>query len=199
KSFSFDDDDCNKYKNLNLEPLFYSPPTPQKINSEYDISFVGSIHSDRLDVISKVLKNNKIINVKLFLFSPSRLFTIYKLILSKNLSLRDYKLISHKKISINQTLEIFYKSKAIIDIHHPKQNGLTMRTFEALGSEKKLITTNKKIKLYQFYDDNNIFILNRDSFNLSMLIPFLTTCFCKEKYNKIEKQRIDNWLIRILQ
>ena len=33
-----------------------------------------------------------------------------------------------------------------------------MRTFEALGAGKKLITTNKEIKKYSFYESNNIFL-----------------------------------------
>ena len=43
------------------------------------------------------------------------------------------------------------KSKIIVDIHkYGIQDGLTFRVFEAIGYHKKLITTNKDIKTYDF-------------------------------------------------
>ena len=41
---------------------------------------------------------------------------------------------------------------AVLDIEHPKQVGLTMRTFEVLASGRKLITTNRSIINHEFYD-----------------------------------------------
>ena len=58
--------------------------------------------------------------------------------------------------------EIVDESKIIIDIQHPKQTGLTMRTIEMLGMNKKIITTNEDIKNYDFFDENNIKIINRE-------------------------------------
>lgn len=49
----------------------------------------------------------------------------------------------------------------MIDIQHPKQVGLTMRTIEMLGLRKKLITTNQDIKNYDFYNEDNICIIDR--------------------------------------
>jgi hypothetical protein len=42
-----------------------------------------------------------------------------------------------------------------------------MRTFEALGSGRKLITTNKNILNYPFYNPNNILVIDRDQFNFN--------------------------------
>jgi hypothetical protein len=36
-----------------------------------------------------------------------------------------------------------------------------MRTFEVLGKEKKLITTNKNIEDYDFYHTSNILVIDR--------------------------------------
>ena len=40
---------------------------------------------------------------------------------------------------------------SVLDINHLDQSGLTIRTFEALGAGKKIITTNSEIKKYPFY------------------------------------------------
>jgi hypothetical protein len=70
--------------------------------------------------------------------------------------------------------EILQASRIIIDIQHPKQTGLTMRTIEMLGLKKKLITTNKDVVDYDFYDEKNIFIIDRKNPQISM--DFLAIC-----------------------
>ena len=63
----------------------------------------------------------------------------------------------------DQCLDILKKSKAVIDCPIPNQNGLTMRTFEALALNTKLITTNKNIKEYEFYTENNIYVVDDET------------------------------------
>lgn len=47
----------------------------------------------------------------------------------------------------------------VLDVTKLGQTGLTFRPFEALGLNKKLITTNAAIKDYEFYDPENIMIV----------------------------------------
>ncbi|MFH4210110.1 lipopolysaccharide biosynthesis protein, partial [Acinetobacter baumannii] len=63
---------------------------------------------------------------------------------------------------MDEIIKLYAKSNVILDISHPGQSGLTMRTFEAIGAGKKLITTNLNIKEYPFYNSDNIFIISRD-------------------------------------
>jgi len=55
------------------------------------------------------------------------------------------------------------KSKIVIDIQHPNQTGLTMRTIEAIGSYTKILTTNHDIINYDFYNPNNVLIIDRNN------------------------------------
>ena len=55
------------------------------------------------------------------------------------------------------------------------QSGVTLRSIEAILFNKKLITTNKSIKKYDFYNPNQIFILENE--NYSDIIKFLHTKF----------------------
>lgn len=200
KVYSFDKLDSIKYQKINFEPLFYGKnfiiEKSRKINEKYTISFIGSIHSDRLDLIHEIKSLKK---TYIFLFSPSIVFSYLKLLTSRKSKLKDIKLISHKKIPITEISNIFRESKAIIDIHHPNQNGLTMRTFEALASGKKLITTNKNITEYNFYHKNNIYILERNNIELKNLDEFINSEFNEQCNANIKSQRIDNWLSRILE
>tara|TARA_B110000977_G_C10965411_1_gene450225 strand:- start:697 stop:1116 length:420 start_codon:yes stop_codon:yes gene_type:complete len=78
----------------------------------------------------------------------------------------DYKKLNFKSLSIDEIIKYYEDSSIILDINHPNQRGLTMRTFEALGAGKKIITTNKEIKKYSFYNSNNIFVIDRENIEL---------------------------------
>ena len=64
--------------------------------------------------------------------------------------------------SLNRTecLNIIKESIAVIDCPVPNQNGLTMRTFETLAMNTKLITSNINVREYDFYTPNNIFVVD---------------------------------------
>src|SRR5690606_39098696 len=64
-----------------------------------------------------------------------------------------------KGIPFSEIFKYSENSKIVIDIAHANQKGLSMRPFEALGLKRKLITNNTDIKNYDFYNPNNIFII----------------------------------------
>lgn len=55
------------------------------------------------------------------------------------------------------------QSSVLCEIVQNGQHGLTLRTLEALFYGKKLITNNTYIEKYDFYNPNNIFIINNQS------------------------------------
>ena len=76
------------------------------------------------------------------------------------------------------------ESKALLEIVKEDVSGITLRALEGIFFGKKLITNNKFIKMYDFYNPNNIFILEDD--NLSNLKNFISS-----KYEPIDKTIID--------
>ena len=50
----------------------------------------------------------------------------------------------------------------MIDINRPNQLGLTMRTVEAVGAQRKLITTNRDIVNYDLYSTRGVLVVDRD-------------------------------------
>lgn len=111
----------------------------------------------------------------------------------KNAKLEDFhfKSLSHEEIA-----DISKNSKAILDIQRDIQSGLTMRTIEiALGMRKKLITTNSDIMKYDFYNENNILIIDRKN-------PIIKKEFLENEYIALDekiyqKYSIKNWIKNI--
>ncbi len=91
-------------------------------------------------------------------------------------------------MSKKQTVELVSKSKVIIDIEHLKQKGLTMRTLEMLGSNKKIITTNKEVLNYDFFDENNICVIDRNN-------PIINKSFFESDFRIIDEEIYNKYSI----
>ena len=99
-------------------------------------------------------------------------------------------------MSQNDLLNLYRKSRIIVDMQHPNQTGLTLRTMEALGSKKKLITTNPDIVNYDFFDPQNILVVDRKKPDISE--HFFRTTYSPIPKNIYEKYSVDSWLDQIL-
>ena len=55
-----------------------------------------------------------------------------------------------------------------LDVTNPGQMGLALRPFEALGQNKKLITTNGNISDYEFYHLSNVMAVEAGKVLLKM-------------------------------
>jgi len=95
-------------------------------------------------------------------------------------------------LSADDIIDLYSCSTVILDINHPKQSGLTMRTFEALGAGKKLITTNAEIKKYSFYNEDNICIIDRDKPELN--VEFFKTPFIPIDQPLLNDMSIVGWI-----
>ncbi|MFT6985480.1 MAG: hypothetical protein ACJAT7_001290 [Psychromonas sp.] len=160
--FTFDRDDANKYGFI-YHPLFYIDLFERKANTtiEFDFFFIGVFHGDRHKELSKIKEYAKENNMTCYFKLYISLFNYLKCKLFDNdfagVTLSD---VIFKGVSILEVAELLHKSRFVVDIAHKQQSGLTIRTFEALGAGKKLITNNKNIKKEKFYDANNVFFLD---------------------------------------
>ena len=198
KVYSFDKEDCKKYK-INFLPLFYidkyDNKSFQEIEFKYDISFVGTGHEDRFLIINKIQNNLKRFNTNnyFYLFLQSKKIYFFRKIFDKRLKNAKIEDFHFKSLAHEEIINISEKSKAILDIQRDIQSGLTMRTIEiALGMRKKLITTNLDIKEYDFYDKNNILIIDRKN-------PIINKEFLETNYHELNEKiyqeySIKNWI-----
>lgn len=195
---SFDKKDSLE-NNFNFRPLFYSDsyriPLEKHKQVTYDICSFGTIHSDRFKIISKVEEeaNNLGLNTYFFNFLQGQFMYYYYKLTKKEFKHSNINDFSFEKKSSKEITDIIRNSKAVLDIQHPNQSGLTMRTIEMLGMNKKIITTNSDIKNYDFYHPNNISIINRDSIEID-------PNFLNSEYEPIDKEVYDkyslkNWIL----
>lgn len=199
KKVTFDRQDSTRY-GLEFLPLFYINAYSEnsvKSDFKYDISFIGTAHSDRYKT-AKIIENiAKGFDLKVFLyfFLPNAaMFWIRKFFFS-SYQYGEIGEFSFSSLSHREVASIFKSSKVILDINHPEQAGLTSRSIEALGAKRKLITTNKNIVDYDFFNDQNIYVLDRDN-------PFVNEAFFKSDYYHLkeaiyEKYSIRSWLIQL--
>ena len=80
------------------------------------------------------------------MFVPGKLLLFLRKIFNKSFRKWDDKYISIEQIPKEKVAEIQENSRCNIDINHPNQTGLTMRTIEMVAMNKKLMTTNLNIK-----------------------------------------------------
>ncbi|PSK94460.1 hypothetical protein [Taibaiella chishuiensis] len=78
----------------------------------------------------------------------------------------NFKGITFVSIPKNKWKEILADTRIVVDLPHPAQTGLTIRTFEALASGCHLWTTNVNIKNESFYNPENITIFDAEQFVL---------------------------------
>jgi hypothetical protein len=86
----------------------------------------------------------------------------------------------------------------VLDIQHPRQTGLTMRTLEALGAGKKLVTTNVQVKEYDFYDERQVRVVDRMNPSVGLDLEFFKKDDFFVSLEKIDSCSIGNWLKGII-
>jgi hypothetical protein len=101
-------------------------------------------------------------------------------------------------IPLNEVLRDYVaKSRVLLDIQRAGQDGLSFRIFESLGLGKKLITTNRAVTKYDFYDPINICVVDPKRIEIPESF-FLTD------YNPVDKKivanyKIENWVKFLIQ
>jgi hypothetical protein len=199
KALSFDPADSVANSKVAFRPLFFrrsfaSAPKLWRDDLDYDVSFVGTIHSDRLRILDELEDQFRRLNLtfkKVYFLRTSLEYYWGKL---TDPAYRNHKASDFVTTPVPSAAvrEIFFKSRVIVDIQHPKQQGLTMRAIEALGSRRKLLTTNASIRTYDFYSPENIRIIGRHG--VALCPEFFKTPGVEVPELVYHKYSIDGWL-----
>ena len=204
KVYTFDRIDyLNHKESIDFLPLFYYedylPKDTGGKEYKYDLSFIGTGHEDRVKIVKALALQleNKQRNVFSYFFFPHKL--VYYLNKIKNPHFKYVRMedVEFKQLPFEKLYEIYSQSKCVVDIESSKQNGLTMRTIEMIGLEKKLITTNKDIVHYDFFNPDNIMILDRKD-------PVIDLEFIDRPYIPLDekirtKYSLHDWILNVLE
>lgn len=185
KVFSFEKEDCKRY-NLNfVTNWIYNNQAYTNKTFDYQIFNISSIDK-RLPILSKIANDllSKKINYKFLVFDKK----------NKGKDKNVEYIIDH--IPLSQVNDYINRSQVLLDINRKGQIGLTFRVFESLGLGKKLITTNPDIKNYDFYNPNNILIIDENK-------PIIPIEFFDNEYDEIPKEilhkyTLEGWVEKVL-
>lgn len=207
KVYSFDRFDCINDQGIKHLPLFYvnayealaASSAADATEQDIDLLFLGSIHSDRYQVVQRIFKAADIAapNVKLYahFFYQSRWVFVVRKLLDRYFRLIPWRDVQWQSLSLQEVLALVSRSRILVDIHHPGQTGLTMRTIESIGAGKKIITTNQDIVNSDFYCSDNILVIDRSS-------PVISKSFIEIPYRPLpdkiyRRYSLRSWLDEI--
>ncbi len=138
--YTFDEEEAEKYHFKHNSTYYSKKVKLPKNNIENDVVFLGRAKDREKDIrdLEKKLRKKKIKT--------------------------DFKIITDEKdiIGYKDYLEMVSKAKCLLDFNAYNQRGLALRVMEGLFFKKKVITTNKYVKEYDFYNKNNFFIIGED-------------------------------------
>lgn len=184
--FSFEKEDCEKYNLRFVANWIYVENNQEtKTNFEYDIFNISS-KDKRLPILTKIAKNLKSNAVK------------YRFMVLDEQNPPTDRVIEFfsTKMSLSEISKLIAKSKTLLEINRKGQNGLTFRVLESLGLQKKLVTTNAEIVHYDFYNPNNILVIDEEN-------PLIPAEFFLNEYEKIPekiyyKYTLEGWIAQVI-
>lgn len=197
KALTFDLEDSRTMDNLFFRPTFYLPDYERRNNEvntkeKYDILYICTLNKDRYITLKRIKDYLITMNIsfKFYLYIPSVLLYFRDRLLNRDyVKLRD---VDFSPLSLKDSIKDTWQSKVILDINYPTQKSLSMRAFEALAAGKKYITTNSEIRKYDFYNEMNILIIDKNN----PIIPkeFITTSFSEISEEILRKYSLSQWV-----
>lgn len=154
----------------------------QKLNKiKYDMIFLGT-DKERLNTLMKIIHYTESLKWENYIY-------IYSYKNEKN------KYIKNVSLDYNLYISKIMQSNVILDVVNPDQEGYTLRIFEALFYNKKLISNCKMLYKEPFYHPNNIYIFDETNFDsLYGLNEFINKPFVPIDYSIKKKYDFYYWI-----
>jgi len=190
---SFDRLDCLHHEDFVFRPLFYRDP-PERQGHEppisYDLTFIGWLHSDRFSRLLEIEAELGRIGVRSHIYLYTGIGTYLRYMMRGKRGM-----LHIRKLSFEKMANIIAASKCVLDLPHAEQNGLTMRTIEAIGMRRKLVTTNMDIVNYDFFDRQ--IILPMRQLNAAAIAAFVKSSSPPVPYNVLRGYSMNSWLAEV--
>jgi len=181
--YSFEKEDCEKHNLKFISNWIYSVEDQEIPGNSFDYDVFNISSKDhRFKTISKVADELKKQNIK------SKIIIFDKKNKNSNPNIE----FIAKYIQIADVQKLMTRSKILLDIHRKDQNGLTFRVFESMSLHKKLITTNSNIVNYDFYNPNNILVIEEE--NIHFEADFFNIPYEPIPEIIYNKYTLDNWI-----
>lgn len=153
--YTWDKQDAQKYGLKMYKGTYWAKKVPKLQKKKYDVLFIGRDKGRFEELRELEHRLNDMGLVTYFHIVADRPY-------QKEKDGYRYKNI----ISYQQLLELTLQSRAVLDMVQAGQVGYTLRTMESIFYGIKLVTNNKSIQGYDFYEKENIFILGEEDIGL---------------------------------
>lgn len=156
RRLTFDSVDAQELDGYELLPLFYSDVFDGgEAEYEYDYCSISAWYPFRYKYLKAFMEKNPDKKCYFRLVLDPTVLKAKKVKEPELYNNLDMSIISMEQFSPEEIRDVCLKSKCIVDLATENQPGLTMRTMETLGIKRKLITNNKYLAQYEFYNKNN--------------------------------------------
>lgn len=196
--FSFDKKDIAQYNFQPTQNYNYIENynfKPKKIKQE--IIYIASVDErmDKMFEIAKYLYKEKI-KFRFVIVGKKASFyrfkqNLFKIIKPKHPITYSQIYFSRKRIKQKLMLQWYAESNILLDLVRKNQTGVSFRIFEAMALDKKIISSNTSIKDYDFYNNDNYFIINN---NFNEIKKFISLPYKKLDTTIYDKYTIENWV-----
>lgn len=196
RAFSFDPIDVKADPRLEYRPLFFLDEyasLPPAAGGDLDLLFIGTVHTDRYAVIRRIARALPAgLRFETRLYFPSQWIYRARRLFDPAFWQSQRAEFIFKPLGKAQVMALIARARAVVDIERPVQAGYTMRTLEMLGAGRKLITTNPRVTEADFYDPQNIVVINRKK----PVIPadFFTTPYRPVAAELLARYSLTGWL-----
>lgn len=181
--YSFDLNDVKENKNIEFLTNYIYLPKQTITNPKNKAFIILSDSIEReiiLNKIAQILDKKGITNFDFIVLKPS-----FKNHHPKTNIIR-------KRIELEEVVEKLKNAEILIDLVRQNQSGLSFRFFEAMAFGKKIITNNKTVELYDFYNPMNILII--DEHSIEIPDDFLNTPYQEIPDHIYNKYTLKNWV-----
>lgn len=168
--YSYDLKDVRDY-NLNYLPMFVSRNIDlinnENITPTSDVTFIAVTHPHRYTIINKFKSHCASHNISFlpYLYTRSNLTLLYLKLTNKEMRKAQKEEFKFKQLSDLEKTRLLASSRATLDICYGTQYGVAQRVVEALMLKRKVLTRDKNIVNYPFFNNDNIFISNKEDFS----------------------------------
>ncbi|QKJ31469.1 hypothetical protein HQ865_17410 [Mucilaginibacter mali] len=158
--YTFDYKDGDNY-NVPVVELFSSTPVNTDIKEiRYEISALVRNHSQRLKYLNKVINILKPNSYFIYIFEQNILTFLVNFVKNPLLYLKYWKYIHFKPLKYSDYNDVIKTSGVTIDYAHHRQTGITIRCYEAINMQTKIISNNTYLSRSKYFNDTNSLIFN---------------------------------------
>lgn len=152
--YTWDKLDAQKYGLKMYKGTYWVKKVP-KFQKKYDVLFIGR-DKGRFNELRELEQK----------FNNMGLVTYFHIVADRPYQKERDGYKYKNNISYQKLLELTLQSRAVLDMVQAGQVGHTLRTMESIFYGIKLVTNNKSIRDYDFYEKDNVFVLGEEDIGL---------------------------------